>query len=155
MPNEDSMKAIIVSGLFTLGGVLIGSLIPLIKDIIALKNNQKIEYIRLHDKDKLEAYKDLFKFIQNLRITIWPDNEEIYKNFIEDCRNNLEKIIPNYPYYSKKVIQELNIIESLYNMSIIDVPWIIPPEEEVKIELPKIVEKLYKIVLDDFKKWNI
>ena len=154
MLNEDSIEAIRVSGIFTLVGVLIGSLFPVIKDILTLKNNQKIEYIRLHDKEKVEAYKNLFTFIQNLRITIWPDNEEVYHSFIEDCKNNLNKIIPNYPYYSRKVIEELSKIESLYDMTIIDVTWVIPPEEKVKDELPKIVGKLYKIVLDEFKKWN-
>jgi hypothetical protein len=59
MPNGYSIESIIVNGLFTLGGVLLGSLMSTIRDLLALKSNQKIEYIRLEHKDRVEAYKDL------------------------------------------------------------------------------------------------
>jgi len=43
MPNGYSIESIIVNGLFTLGGVLLGSLMSTIRDLLALKSNQKIE----------------------------------------------------------------------------------------------------------------
>jgi len=155
MPDEKTMNPIIINGIFTLIGVLLGSLIPMIKDLIALRSNKNIEYIRLHDKDRIEAYKVLFEFIYKLRITIWPDNPTVYGDFKLDCQDNLRNLIPKYPYYSKNVLQELSKLESLYNMTIIDVAWVNSPKDEVEKELPKIVNKLYDIVLDDFRKWNI
>ena len=154
MLYRSAIDSIVVNGLFTLGGVFIGSIFPIIKDIIALKSNQKIEYIKLHDKDKVDAYKVLFSFIQKLKTVTWPDNAEYYHDFIYECKENMSRLIPNYPYYSAKIVKELSNLESIYNMTIIDVPWIIPPEEKVKKELPKIVEKLNKIIISDFKKWN-
>jgi len=52
------------------------------------------------------------------------------------------------------VIRDLIMIESLYDKAMIDVNWEIGPEESVKKELPRIVENLYKRVLDDCQKWN-
>ena len=154
MPNGYSIESIIVNGLFTLGGVLLGSLMSTIRDLLALKSNQKIEYIWLEHKNRVEAYKDLSKFVRNLEQTIWPDNEEVFESFIEVCKNSLDGITASFPYYSRKVIRDLIMIESLYDKAMIDVNWEIGPEESVKKELPRIVENLYKRVLDDCQKWN-
>ena len=92
--------------------------------------------------------------MRNLEQTIWPDNEEVFESFIEVCKNSLDGITASFPYYSRKVIRDLIMIESLYDKAMIDVNWEIGPEESVKKELPRIVENLYKRALDDCQKWN-
>jgi hypothetical protein len=154
MNTTDPIQIIIYNGLFTLLGVALGSIFPIIKDLILSNYQKKIEYIKIHDKDRIEAYKALFTFIRNLQIITWPDNDTVYKDFIDDCRKNLEYVIPNYPYFSVKIIKQLERIESLYNMTMIDAEWVRPPKEAVEKELPNIATELYRLTIEDFKRWN-
>jgi hypothetical protein len=56
----------IVNGLFALGGVVLGSLGAILKDIVLRKLPVQLEKVRIHNKDRIEAYKDLIVFIRDL-----------------------------------------------------------------------------------------
>lgn len=145
---------LIINGLFTLAGVVIGAAFPFIKDLITLHENKKVEYIRLHDKDKIEAYKHLFVFSRNLLLIVLPDNENIFSEFLDYHRKQFNKIIPNYPYFSNKIRDQLNEIDSLHQMTIVNVDWIRSPEEEIEDKLPSIANSLNKYIIDEFKNWS-
>lgn len=148
------LNPLIVNGVFTLAGVIIGSAFPFIKELITLQVNKKMEFIRLHDKEKIEAYKELFVFVRNLSVITLPDNENIFSEYLDYYKKQNVKVIPNYPYFSKKIRDQLNELEALYQMTIINVEWITSPEKEIEDKLPGITNILQKIVEDEFKNWN-
>lgn len=148
------LSPLIINGVFTLAGVVIGSIFPLLKELITLHGNRKMELIRLHDKEKLEAYKELFMFAYNLSLISVPDNENVYSEFIDYYKMQNNKIIPNYPYFSKEIRNQISKLESLYKMTIIEVEWIVRPDKEIEDKLPGITNSLQRIVEEEFNNWN-
>lgn len=143
-----------LNGISTLIGVVTGAAISFVKDLILARNQRKIEKMKLHDKNKMAAYKHLIKYAKGLAVITWPDNDSIYSDFFNTCRDNFSTLIESYPYYSKDIMKILDKIESLYHMTLIDVNWETPPRATIEKELPEIANKLYKQVIDDFKKWQ-
>ncbi len=137
----------IIFGFFTLLGVFIGG-------VITSFTQKNLEIIKLHDKDKINAYKKLLIFVEGLEGITWPDNASVYSDFIYNCRKELYSFIEYYPYFSKKVIYLMEEIKSLYNMTKRDLQFITPPQEAIKKELPKVANRLYQQIITDFKKWK-
>lgn len=140
--------------IFSLIGVAIGAAIPLVKDFLQARNQRAIEIIKLHDKDKMNAYRHLLVYARTLTVITWPDNSSVYSDFKDSCKKEITKLVEFYPYYSKAVMKILDEIENLYHMTIIDADWTIPPKDVIEKKLPELSNKLYKQVTDDFKKWN-
>lgn len=143
-----------LNGISTLIGVVTGVAISFVKDLILARNQRKIERIKLHDKDKMAAYRHLLKYAKGLAVITWPDNDSVYSDFVNTCRDDFSTLIEFYPYYSRDIMKVLDRLESLYHMTIIDVDWITPPRETIGKELPEIANKLYQQVIDDLKKWQ-
>lgn len=143
-----------LTGVFSLVGVIVGASIPLIRDLLLSKNQRRIEIIKLHDKEKMDAYRHLLKYAKGLSVITWPDNDRVYSDFITDCRNDFSKLVEFYPYYSEEIMTILDRIENLYHATIIDVEWVSPPRKTIEKELPDIARLLYKQVITDFKKWR-
>lgn len=143
-----------LTGVFSLVGVIVGAAIPLVRDLLLSKNQRRIEIIKLHDKEKMDAYRHLLKYSKGLSIVAWPDNDRVYSDFITDCKNDFSKLVEYYPYYSEAIMKILDRIENLYHATIIDVEWVHPPRETIEKELPDIARTLYKQVITDFKKWR-
>lgn len=143
-----------LTGVFSLVGVIVGASIPLIRDLLLSKNQRRIEIIKLHDKEKMDAYRHLLKYAKGLSVITWPDNDRVYSDFITDCRNDFSKLVEFYPYYSEEIMTILDRIENLYHATIIDVEWVSPPRKTIEKELPDIARSLYKQVITDFKKWR-
>lgn len=154
LDKELGISVGVYNGLFTLAGVFVGALFPLINNIITLRQNRSLEYMKLSHTQRLDAYKQLFSYSRQLMQIVWPDNEFVYDDFIRSCINDLQSIIPNYPYYSYKVIQDLAKIELLFDITNINVDWKVPPNEQIEKELPAVASHLYNSILEDFKKWN-
>lgn len=140
--------------LYSLIGVAIGAAISFAKDLLLSRNQRAIEIIRLHDKDKMDAYKHLLKYARELAVITWPDNNSVYSDFIQNCRKEFSKVVEFYPYYSTNIVKVLDRIENLYNITIIDADWITPPREAIEKELPELARRLYQQIIDDFRKWT-
>jgi len=135
-------------------GVIIGASILLVKDLLLSRNQRALEIIKLHEKDKMDAYKHLLKYARGLTVITWPDNNSVYADFIQNCRKEFSKLVEFYPYYSENIMKVLDRIENLYNITIIDADWITPPRESIEKELPELARRLYQQVIDDFRKWT-
>ncbi len=105
----------VLSGLFALGGVILGSLGAILKDIILRKLPVQLERVRIHDKDRIEAYKELIVFIRDIQNSSFPLAESKEADFRRIMKDKYEdKILRNLPYYNKHVIEGLDKMESNY-----------------------------------------
>lgn len=142
-----------INGLFALGGAIIGGLFPIIKDIITTNTQIKIERIKMHDKDKLHAYKLLLIYSKELLDIVKPDNHEYVDDFIHSYK--FEGFIEYFPYYSKEIIKKINKLVNLYDcFQMHDIDWIEDPRKKIKNELPTLAYDLHKLIYNDFSKWN-
>ena len=151
---EEQIRLAIINGVFAFTGVLVGAFFPFLKEVIQSLSAKKLELIKIHDSDRLSAYKNLLKYSKQLNKLLLPDNEAVYSDFIENCRREFHSLIEYYPYFSKNVMDILDSIEVLYNISTMDLNWNTPPHETVENELPEISKKLYRQIIQDFKKWT-
>ena len=105
----------VLNGLFALGGVILGSIGAILRDIILRKLPVQIERVRIHDKDRIEAYKELIVFIRDIQNSSFPLAEDKEADFKEIMKDRYEdKILRNMPYYHKDIIEELEKMESNY-----------------------------------------
>ncbi len=105
----------IINGLFALAGVIIGAAGAILKDIILRNLPIKLERVRIHDKDRIEAFKDLIVFVKDIQNSTFPaaeykkdDFKRIMKTIYRD------HILRNMPYYNKYIIERIEILEERY-----------------------------------------
>jgi len=103
------------NGFFTLFGVVLGAAGAMLKDIILRNIPVKLEKIRIHDKDRIEAYKELIVFTKDLQNSTFPAAEYKRVDFKRIMKAKYEsKILRNLPYYSKYIIERLEKMEDYY-----------------------------------------
>src|SRR5713226_8989682 len=123
----------VVTGLFALAGVIVGSLVPLIRDILNSRAQIRLERVRLHDVERVEAHKRLFAFARRLSNRTFPLAENKRRVFLDLMRNEyLGKAQLDYLYFSRGVTKLLDELESQYTgMTNPDlIPEMNPQDEE-------------------------
>jgi len=93
-------------GWFALFGaalVIIGSII---REALNNRGKIKLEKIKIHDKDKLEAYKNLFNFARSVTNTYYPLANNEVSDFIRIMKGRFEQEI-------KTVIKQLGGVEHM------------------------------------------
>ena len=147
------------TGIFSLISFIVGSLVTLsgifLKEKLSRSTQIKLEKLKLYDNDKLESYKKLYSFISHAFSSYWPPDEP-RKDFNGIMKNHFFKEIkPNYPYYGKKVREQLKILENQY-----DCLWEpdfipkIPFDDFFKNKYLEILNELNQIVESTFDNWE-
>jgi hypothetical protein len=102
-------------GWFALFGaalVLIGSII---REVINNRCKIKLERIKIHDKDKLEAYKKLFNFARGVINTYYPLANNEISDFTRMMKGQFEQEIkPHLLYYSPQILKILDEYDGMY-----------------------------------------
>jgi len=155
MTDDVELNKIIINGIFTLGGVFLGLLFPLIKDLISNKAILKIERIKLHDSNKIEAYKKAYHLTDKLKIVTWESDQKIDITFLNTCGKELFEIISDMPYFSKVIRNDLLEIESLFDEVIIDFKKTDKNCELIEKRIPELFIKLRTHLLTEFSKWEM
>lgn len=102
-------------GWFALFGaalVIIGSII---REALNNRGKIKLERIKIHDKDKLEAYKNLFNFARSVTKTyhLLANNE--VSDFTRIMKGRFEQEIKtNLLYYSPQILKILDEFDDMY-----------------------------------------
>lgn len=103
------------NGFFTLFGVALGAAGAMLKDIVLRNIPIKLEKIRIHDKDRIEAYKELIVFTKDLQNSTFPAAEYKEDDFKRIMKAKYESIIlRNLPYYDSYIIERLEKMEDNY-----------------------------------------
>ncbi|MDH5718928.1 MAG: hypothetical protein OEZ22_14975 [Spirochaetia bacterium] len=154
MSFNEQYELFILNGIFGIGGVIIGAIIPLLKDLISNKNANKLERIKIHDKDRIQAYQDAFDFTNVLKVEYWDKNKDMDIQFLNACSEKFFKIFKQIPYYSKNVRNNILEIEELNDKLFINIANKQDNNKLVGEEISEIYKKLRKNLKDDFKKWD-
>jgi len=110
-----SLDPAIINGLFALAGMVLGAAGAILKDIILRNQPIKLEKVRIHDKDRIEAYKELIVFTKDLQNSAFPAAESKEEDFKRIMKAKYEsKILRNLPYYNKGIIEKLEKMEDCY-----------------------------------------
>jgi len=154
--DNTSLNAVIINGILILTGIFISLLFPLIRDFINNRSKIRLEKVKLHDKDRIEAYKRLFVFARELRSRSFP----LAENKREDFKRTMSKyynvdILPDSVYFDSDILEILDEFEDRY--SCIKAPELlaeIHPEEHedffenklysLSIKLEELVKKKIK-----------
>lgn len=135
-------------------GVLVGASIPLLKDWLSSRRAEKLERIKLHDNQRINAYKLAYKFSSTLRISLKDRTQAKDLAFLNGCAAELYAVIENLPYYSKRVrgslIELENVMESIIN-NVMDND---ANSDLITEKVNPISERLRDEILCDFKVWE-
>ena len=138
----------------TIVGVVIGAAIPLLKDFFAGRHAEKIERIKIHDSEKLKAYREALKFVSSLRFIMSDDKQSKDLVFLNGCSGVLHDVMSMLPYFSPKVREGFLEIETVMHHVMGN---IMKKQENIILvmgKVPNVIDGLRKSILDDFKKWD-
>jgi len=112
---DASLKIAIVTGTFTLSAAIVGFLVSVIRDAVNNKNQLRLERLRLHDKDRIEAYKRLFLFARKLANRTFPLADDKKSDFMHlMSKGYVGKLENDYLYFSSGIIKILDEMEERY-----------------------------------------
>lgn len=107
----DLIKVISTDAIKILGPALIAAYVA----YRALKTQFSIEKLKIHDKDRTEAYKRLLAFSRKLRNETFPLAENKRSAFVHIMENEyLERLELDYVYFSEDTTTILDEFESRY-----------------------------------------
>jgi len=115
MATPTSSDFNIINGLFALTGALIGFVSSLIKDLITNRQKITLEKVKIHERNRLEAYKRLFGFAREITSTCFPlaqDKRDTFIGTMERVYKN--KIELDYPYFTLQIIEILDRFNDRY-----------------------------------------
>ncbi|WP_321991487.1 hypothetical protein [Marispirochaeta aestuarii] len=151
-------QLLITNGIFTLLGVLLGGFIPIIKDLINRKAQYKIERIKLHDQDKIEAYKTLYLLVRDLRLINHEKQDKSGQkkdlDFLGTYAKRILECNPNYPYFTKEIRNDLLKLNAVLEKVMF---YVMEEDKNIKTiesELPSILLSLDKNILKEFTVWE-
>ena len=102
-------------GLFVLAGMALTAIITFVRDIIGDRCKIKIEKMKMHDKDKLEAYKKLFVFARTITKVCYPLADDHLSGFMNIMKGLFEnEIATYYLYYNPKILEILDKFDDMY-----------------------------------------
>jgi hypothetical protein len=136
-------------------GIFIGSFISFLSTFLILRNNLKLEKMKIHANDKIKYYQKLYIFNRSLNYVCRPDSERIVSEFSELMENGFSELIFGYPYYSKKIIDLLIKLDNLRTCLFIDVDWVTAPKKEIEKKIPMLQSQLNGFIINEFKSWTI
>lgn len=102
-------------GWFALFGAALGIIGSIVREAINNRSQIKLERIKIHDKDKLEAYKTLFTFARVITKTYYPLADNEISDFIRIMKGRFEQEIkPRLLYYSPQISNILDEFDEMY-----------------------------------------
>jgi hypothetical protein len=138
--------ATVVGGFLTLFGVLLTNI-----------NQVSLEKIKLHEKDKCEAYKKLYSFVTKISNATFPLSVDKQIRFEEIMKADFSDVQNFILYYSEDISKILEEFESAYVcMTETD---LIPDTEDfvddfIHNKVYDYADKLKKLAKRDFKKFD-
>ncbi len=109
---NEATYTLIGMGLGILGTIL-GGAIGLINTYLTNRGNVRLEKLKMHERDRIEAYKNLLHFSKHIFCD--PTND-MSKDFLRVMKTDFyEKIFPNYLYYPKKIRDLLTELKNQYD----------------------------------------
>jgi len=107
----DLIKVVATDAIKILGPALIAAYVA----YRASKTQFSIEKLKIHDKDRTEAYKRLLAFSRKLRNETFPLAEHKRSAFIDIMKNEyLQRLELDYVYFSEDTTTILDELESRY-----------------------------------------
>jgi len=107
-----------------------------------------LEKVRVHEKDRIEAYKKLFSFAKKLQNQVFPLAEGKRKAFIETMRNEyFGKLDRDLVYFEEDPLRVLDALESRYVC--MTNPDLIPemdPDEERKFLESELLQSAQELI---------
>ena len=92
----------------SLGGILI-------KELLTTRTQLKLERLRLHERERLDAFKKLYGFVTHAGAMLFPP-EEPRRDFIAVMKHSFsEDVKPNMLYYPAEIRDILYQFESQYS----------------------------------------
>lgn len=134
---SEQIDSAVLTGLFTLAGAVVGFLVTLVRDVLNNRSQIRLEKVRLHDLERVEAHKRLFAFARRLANTTFPMAENKRKAFLHLMREEyVGKAQLDYLYFTRSVTTLLDDLESRYTcMTDHDlIPEMNPEEENAFLE---------------------
>ena len=136
----------VVGGLLALSGILLTNI-----------NQVSLEKIKLHEKDKCEAYKKLYSFAAKISSSTFPLSEHKQLRFEAIMKTDFVDVQNFIFYYSDDITKILEEFESAYVC--MTEPDLIPETEEyvenfIESTVCDYASKLKKFAKRDFKKFN-
>lgn len=102
-------------GWFALFGAALIIISSIIREVINNRSKIKLERIRIHDKDKLEAYKNLFNFARTITNTYHPLADSELSDFIRTMKGRFKQEIQTHLlYYSTEILKILDKFDEMY-----------------------------------------
>jgi hypothetical protein len=93
-------------GWFALFGAALVFIGSIIREVINNRSKIKLERIKIHDKDRLEAYKNLFNFARTIIKTYHPLADNEVSDFIRTMKGRYEQEIKTHLlYYSPQILK--------------------------------------------------
>lgn len=103
------------TGIFGIVGLIIGSLISVIRELIAKNRNLKIEKLKLYDSAIFRAYNDLYFFVSTAYSYYWPP-ENPRTDFLNLMKKHFyPKIKKNFLYYDPDIRDSLKNLEAQFH----------------------------------------
>lgn len=132
------------TGFFGVAGSLGGLLI---KELLAGKAQMKIERLRMHEKESLDAYKKLYGFISHTEHTLFPLNDP-RPDFILVMKNSYTKEVkPNMLFFTHEIRNILYKFESQYEaLSDLDISPEVNFDNFIDKHAYKYLESLRKMI---------
>jgi len=135
-------------------GVLIGAAIPLFKDWLSARRAVKLERIKLHDIQKINAYQIAYKFSSTLRMSLKDKTQAKDLAFFNGCASELYEVIENLPYYSKNLRVSLIELEGVMEHVMNNIMEKDANSDLVTDKVSPISEQLRNEILIDYKIWE-
>lgn len=143
-----------ITDLLPLIGVIVGAAIPLVKDWLSGRRAEKLERIKLHDAQKLTAYKRAYKFCSVLRLYLRDQAQSKDLAFLNGCAAELYRVLEELPYYSSTIKNSLIELESA-------IEFVMNNIMDVKVNSTMVIEKVEPIsdrlkneILSDLRVWE-
>ncbi|MBI5558778.1 MAG: hypothetical protein HY885_14205 [Deltaproteobacteria bacterium] len=126
----------------------IGSLgAVLIKEVLSSKTQIGIERLRLHERECLDAYKKLYRFITSLGNALSPP-EDPRRDFFDAMKHSyIKEVEPNMLLFTEEIRKMLRELQSQY--ACLGNPDLIPPmnfDDFIRKRAARLLEELTKAV---------
>jgi len=119
-----------------------------------VKEQKKLERIKLHDVQKLKAYQIAYKFSSTLRLTLNDDTQRKDLAFLNGCAKELYLVIENLPYFSNRLRDTFIKLETVMESVMSSIMNIEGNENLINNEVKPISERLKNEIISEFKTWS-
>ena len=140
-----------------IGAAVVGGLLTILGVLLKSVNQVSLEKMKLHEKDKCEAYKKLYSFAIKVSSSTFPLSEHKQKRFEAIMEADFSDVQNFILYYSEDISKILEEFESAYVC--MTEPDLIPETQEyvenfIENTVCDYAGRLKKFAKRDFKKFN-